>query len=157
MLNATSNPLPEIGVFAPRPPRRTPLPPRTRHTSDKHTAAKEPKVLIIGSIRELGLYRAEYLRANGFTVQVSAPPSGEEIVATLKRGGFQAVILTYTLPSTQVLEYAEYVRQECPRCALIVIATSRHPDLRVLPDEIVVADDGPEALLAAVRRALKNE
>jgi hypothetical protein len=155
MLEIGYIPWQETGLLAGRPPRNRRV--ATRRSSDgraQKAPTTEPRLLIVGSIRELGLYRAEYLRTKGFAVHVSAPPSADEVVATLKREGFHAVILSYTLPNYLVIELAELVRQACPKCALIVISNRDGADPRVMPDEVVVADLGPEALLSAVRRAV---
>ena len=153
MLNV-QGPLQEIGVLATRTPRQKATS-RRRPERGKDNGETTPKLLIVGSIRELGLYRAEYLQNKGFLVQVCAPPSADEIVASLRPGSFHGVILSYTLPNELVLEVSELVRQHCPQCALIVISDHARPDPRIMPDEVVVADHGPEALLSAVRRALQ--
>ena len=147
------NLLSEMSVLAARPPRSK-AGARPNASDEKNTSAGAPRLLIVGSIRELGLYRAEYLRNKGFLVQVSAPPSASEIVATLKQGGFNAVILSYTLPNQLALDLSDLVRQHCPQCALIAISNDHGVDPRIMPDELVIADHGPEALLKAIRRAL---
>lgn len=125
------------------------------HDSNQRTRRHLRKVLLIGRIRELALYRAEYLRGKGFTVQ--APNSRrDDVLEAIRRGGFDIVVLTYTLSNEDVLDFADLVRQHCPTCPLIVITNTERPDTRVLPDAVVVADQGPEALLAALHR-VSNE
>ena len=147
--------IPEMSVLAARPPRSK-ASARPNTSDGKKADAGAPRLLIVGSIRELGLYRAEYLRAKGFVVEVIAPPSASEVVATLRQGAFDAVILSYTLPNRLALDLTELVRQECPGCALIAISNDHGVDPRIMPDELVIADHGPEALLKAVRRALSE-
>ena len=112
------------------------------------------RVLLFGRLRELALYRAEVLRAQGFTV--STPDTKEEAVATIRRGNFDIVILTYTLSSDTVQELAELIRQYCADCPLIAISNSTRQDREIQPDETVMADDGPRALIAALRRARRR-
>ena len=111
------------------------------------------KVLLIGRIRELALYRSEFLRAKGFSVV--APSNRAEVLDVIRRGSYDIVVLTYTLSSESVLEFAEMARQHCPECPVIIITDTGNTDRRVAPDEVVVADEGPEALLAALHRVVK--
>lgn len=108
------------------------------------------KVLLIGRIRELALYRSEYLRAKGFSVII--PAGKAEVLEAIRRGGYDVVVLTYTLSSENVLEFAEMVRQHYPRCPVIVISNDGKTDREVNPDAMVLADDGPNGLLSALFR-----
>ncbi len=112
------------------------------------------RVLMFGKIRELALYRAEVLRTHGFNVTI--PAAKADAVAAIQRGGFDVAVLTYTLSSDTVEELAELVRQHCPDCRLVTISETRNPDLKINPDANVLADDGPQALLAALRETLGN-
>lgn len=112
------------------------------------------RVLLLGRIRELALYRSEYLRTKGFAV--IAPASHQEAIDFICRGTFDAAVLTYTLSNDTVLEYADMLRQHCPHCPVVVIANTETEDRRVNPDVVVMADGGPEALLAALRRVLRT-
>ena len=112
------------------------------------------RVILFGRIRELQLYRAEVLRDRGFSVIV--PSNKEEAVAAIKRCDFEAAILTYTLSSDTVEELAELLRQTCPGRPLICISNTGWLDRKVAPDEMVVADQGPPALLEALRRVLRR-
>jgi len=107
---------------------------------------------MVGQMRELLLYRAEVLRQSGF--KVIPMQSKEEAIAAIKRGSFDAAILSYTLSSDAVEELSELVRQHQPDCPVISISRSGSEDRRLHPDEIVVGEEGPAALLAALRRAL---
>jgi CheY-like chemotaxis protein len=115
---------------------------------------KRNRVLLFGRFRELALYRAEVLRSEGFAVVT--PFSREESLAAVRRGHFDIAILTYTLPSETVQELAELIREYCPECPIIAISTSKKEDREIDPDEIVVADEGPPALLAALRKAARR-
>jgi DNA-binding response OmpR family regulator len=115
---------------------------------------KGNRVLLFGRFRELALYRAEVLRSQGFAVVT--PFSREESIAAVRRGHFDIAILTYTLSSETVQELAELVREYCPECPIIAISTSKKEDREIDPDEIVLADEGPPALLAALRKVTRR-
>lgn len=120
--------------------------------SDGNARAK--RVLLFGRLRELALYRAEVLRQNGF--HVITPSNRAEAVAAIESGELGAVILSYTLSSETVEEMAELIKQKCPECALIAISQTGLVDRKIAPDEVVIADHGPAALLAALERAKGN-
>jgi hypothetical protein len=110
------------------------------------------RVLMFGRLRELALYRAEVLCAHGFKVTV--PASKADAVAAIRRGGFDVAIFTYTLSSDTVEELAELVRQHCPDCRIITISETKNHDAKIAPDANVLADEGPRALLQALRAML---
>jgi len=112
------------------------------------------RVLMFGRIRELALYRAEVLRDRGF--QVVTPESREEAVAAIRKGGFDIAVLTYTLSNETVLELAELIREYCPDCPLVVISGNKMKDREIRPDEVVAAERGPAALIAALRRVTRT-
>lgn len=112
------------------------------------------RVLIVGTLRELALYRAEVLRAHGFAVSISQGDA--EVITAIRGGGFDAVVLSYTLSNHVVEEVTELVRQHCPECRLITISDTRFPDPKINPDANVLADDGPKALLEALRETLRR-
>lgn len=108
------------------------------------------RILLLGRVRELALYRAEVLRDRGFEVKV---PSGiAETIAETTRGGYDVVVISYTLSNDEVQKLAELVRQSCPDCPLVTISKTSRVDRRVDPDEIVLADDGPAALIRVLLR-----
>ena len=108
------------------------------------------RVLLFSGIFEVALYRAEVLRAHGLDVRT--PRSKEEAVAMIQRGEADVVVLTYTLPSETVHELSDLVRQYCAGCRLIAISESGRVDERVAPDAVVIATEGPAALVEAIRR-----
>lgn len=112
------------------------------------------RVLLFGRLRELALYRAEVLSSRGFSVVT--PRNKEEAKEAIWRGDFDVVVLTYTLSSETVEELADLLREHCPNCPLIAISDSAKVDRRIHPDETVRADDGPPALLAAIRKVLRR-
>ena len=138
-----------LSADLPRTPRR---PRRAHPRASEHRPAAAGKILLLGRIRELALYRSEYLEGKGY--EVLAPSNRNEALEAIRHGGFEVVILTYTLPNDVVLEYAQMVREYCPSCPLIVITSENLGDRSVAPDAIVIADDGPDALLRALRRVM---
>ena len=108
------------------------------------------RVLLFSGIFEVALYRAEVLRANGLDVRT--PRKKEEAVAIIQRGEVDVVVLTYTLPNETVNELSDLVRQYCAGCQLIAISESGRVDERVAPDAVVIANEGPAALVEAIRR-----
>ncbi len=111
-------------------------------------------VLLYGNLRELALYRAEVLRHMGFSVII--PRTHAETVAAIQHGGFDVAVLSYTLPSDTVEELAELLRQQRPECPLICISQSGILDPRIRPEELVLAEEGPPALILALQRALRR-
>lgn len=124
-------------------PRREPVAPATT------------RVLIFGRLRELALYRAEVLRNRGFSVIV--PATKAEAIAAIEEGEFDVAVLTYTLSSEIVQELSELLRQECPTCPLITITENHHIDEKVRPDRIVQANEGPDALIKALRHVMRSQ
>jgi hypothetical protein len=108
------------------------------------------RVLLFSGIFEVALYRAEVLCAHGLDVRT--PRNKEEAVAIIQRGEADVVVLTYTLPSETVNELSDLVRQYCAGCRLIAISESGRVDERVAPDAVVIANEGPTALVEAIRR-----
>ena len=119
---------------------------------DRRTSGR--RVLLIGRLRELALYRAEVLRMHGF--QVATPQTPAAATELIRRHQFDIAVLSYTLASDVVEELAEQIRQHCPSCPLIAISETRSFDKKVFPDETVFAEEGPAALIAALRRVSRD-
>ncbi len=106
---------------------------------------------MFGRIRELALYRAAVLRDRGF--EVATPHTHEEAISAIRRGNFDTVVLSYTLLNEEVKELAQMVREYCPECPIVAIVSDRRRlDREIGPDAMVNADEGPDALLAVLRR-----
>ena len=131
--------------------------PRKRKATDPHTHAKKVgnRVLIVGRMRELALYRAEFLRNVGFTVLTASDV--DDAIRTMQGGQFDAIVLSYTLPTETVKYLADAARGYCSDCPVIAIAETKMLDRRIEPDAVAIADDGPPALLSALRRVLQRE
>jgi CheY-like chemotaxis protein len=155
-------PIPPLPFSAPDPVylemtsrgRKLDTAPVSRNKRGVRRKTRGNQVLMIGRLRELALYRAEVLRSHGFTV--AAPASKEEAIAAIRRGHFDAAILTYTLSSDTVQELAELIGEYCPDCPIIAISNTKKEDREIDPDEIVLADEGPRGLLAALRRVTRR-
>lgn len=81
------------------------------------------------------------------------PGNKQEALAAIYKGGFQAALISYSLSDKSAEEFAELIRQQCPSCALIAISSTGWEDSKLDPDEVIQAADGPEATLAALKRA----
>jgi hypothetical protein len=112
------------------------------------------RVLLIGRLRELALYRAEVLRTHGF--RVVAPSTTAEALEVIRRSQFDIAVLTYTLSSEVIEELAEQIRQYRSDCPLIVISDTLRMDRKISPDETVLGEEGPAALIAALRRVSRT-
>jgi hypothetical protein len=131
---------------------------RTKPSSRRVQSAKRQfgkdigaqRVFLFGRQRELALYRAEVLRDRGFRVVV--PQNKYEAITAMAGCDFDVAVLSYTLSSDTLEELAELLRQNCPGCPLITISETGHVDRKIKPDEVVIAGDGPAALLKALRR-----
>lgn len=111
-------------------------------------------VLLLGQ-PEPGIPHAEFLRSQGFSVIF--PSSRKEALSAIQKREFDAVLLSYSLSSDTAEELAELVRQKCPGCPLVVVTVSEHEDSRIQPDEIVLAEESPQAMLAALRRVERRK
>lgn len=126
-----------------------------KSSPEKGAGADIIRVLIFGRIRELALYRAEVLRNRGFSVIV--PATREEAREAIEHAEFDVAVLTYTLSSETVEELSELLRQKCPTCPLITITNSHKVDGKIRPDRLVLADQGPEALIKALKAVMKPQ
>ena len=120
----------------------------------REVADTRATVLLFGHLRELALYRAEVLESRGF--RVVTPATKPEVETFIRTGKYDIAVLSYTLPSRIVQEMAELIRQECPECPLLMISQNYSEDPHILPDEIVPAEQGPSALVDAIRRRLRH-
>ena len=112
------------------------------------------RVLIVGRLRELAIYRAEFLRQAGFNVVTAVDP--DEALPIIQHGRFDAIILSYTLSSHTVRYLANATRDYCPDCVIVAIAETRTFDCHIEPDAVVIADEGPVALVSALKRVLQQ-
>lgn len=111
------------------------------------------RVLIVGRQRELAVYRAEFLRQEGFNVLIAQDL--DEAIRVMQRGGFDALILSYTIPSREAQYLADAARDYHADCAIIAVSSSGNETSHVEPDAIAPADEGPTGLIAALKRVLE--
>lgn len=126
-----------------------------RKRSENLPKHKKPgnRVLMMGRVRELALYRAEVLQHSGFLVSV--PTDLDEALQIMQSGNFDAIVLSYTLPN-EIVEYlVERARESCPNCPIIAITHSSIADRRIQPNAIALANEGPKALIAALKSVLE--
>jgi DNA-binding NtrC family response regulator len=105
-------------------------------------------ILMLGKQLELGHYRAEFLRSYGF--KVAFPESKQEAIRAIQSGGFDAVIVSYTISAKTRNELTELAKQVCPDCATIHIAAQRWTEQDGAADATVLSTDPPGALLDAL-------
>ena len=60
------------------------------------------------------------------------------------------------MPSHTVEEMAELMREYCRDCALVAITDTGRVDRKISPDAVVLADDGPDALIEALHRITRS-
>jgi len=112
------------------------------------------RVLMLGSIRQLALYRAEVLQQHGFHVHIAI--NRDQGLDLIHAGNYDVVVLSYTLPDSVVREFADEMRDSCPECPVIAISNAHRPDPIIRPDQMILADEGPAALLSALRHVLRR-
>lgn len=109
------------------------------------------RILFLGTNRELGLFRVEVLENEGF--QVLFPRSKSDAVSAIQDGGFELVLVSYSLSSDTAQELVELARQKSPRCTVISISESGWDDPKIQPDATILAESGPRGMLEAIRNA----
>lgn len=127
---------------------------KVQKAKDHRSLAERNRVLMLGSIRELALYRAEVLQQHGFHVQIATHRN--QALDLIQAGNYDVVVLSYTLPDTAVREFADEMREYCPQCPVIAISDAKRPDPVIKPDQMILADEGPAALLSALRNVLRQ-
>jgi DNA-binding response OmpR family regulator len=121
---------------------------------NRRTQKSGNRVLLLGRIRELALYRAEVLRQKGF--EVATPDTIDEAMVAIRSSNFDVAVLSYTLPDSMVRDMADEIRAHCPECPIIAVARTIDLDRRIQPDAIAIAEQGPKALIAALRKVLRQ-
>lgn len=112
------------------------------------------RILMLGRLRELALYRAEVLRHHGF--EVIAPADEAEAIAAIGQANYDVAIVSYTLSDASVRRFVDLIRDSCPECQVLAIAQTMQYDRLIAPDSVVVADKGPAELVTALRRLLQS-
>jgi|SRR5581483_5468465 len=131
--------------------------PRRRKDSGEHSGfleASGKRVLVIGTIKELAIYRAQVISDLGFEVTIQTDV--DTAVTSIQDLKFDIAILSYTLPSAAVEKLADLVRSSCPTCPLITISEKPWIDRRIHPDAVAIADEGPRGLIRALRQVTQR-
>jgi DNA-binding response OmpR family regulator len=111
-------------------------------------------VLMLGKQLELGYYRSAFLQGHGF--QVIFPENKEEGLAAIQAGGFDAVIISYTLSRESAKEFVTLIKQKDRDCPVVAITQKGWDVEDVEHDEKVLDVDRPQALLEALIRIEKR-
>ena len=146
------HPGPVIAFLAPDDPGQPLLQSKAEKENFPRKTRNGNRVLIVGRLRELAIYRAEFLRQAGFRVATAV--DSDEAVRVLQHGRCDAIILSYTLPKRTVQYLAEATRDYCPECAVVAITETSTIEPPVESDALVIADEGPAALVSALKRVL---
>jgi len=107
------------------------------------------KILMLGRQLELGHYRAEFLQSYG--IHVIFPESKQEALSAVQAGGYDAILLSYTLSNETIQELVRLIEQYCPDCPLIAIMQQGNK-LAFKPAETVLDTEPPKMLLEAIKR-----
>jgi DNA-binding response OmpR family regulator len=107
-------------------------------------------ILMLGRHLELGYYRAAFLKAHGF--RVIFPENKNAALAAIRAGGFDAVIISYTLSKESAKEFVTLIKQIDSNCPLVAIIQKGEDIEGFEPDEKVLNVDRPPALLEALIR-----
>jgi DNA-binding NtrC family response regulator len=122
-------------------------------SANRSAAQNHPRVvtvLMLGQHLELGHYRTEFLSSHG--VGVIFPETKDAAFEAIRSGGFDVVILSYSLSDDTAKELIELLDQVNPGCPLISISEQRWYDREFKPDATILASDPPQALLDAIHR-----
>jgi DNA-binding response OmpR family regulator len=111
-------------------------------------------VLMLGRQLELGYYRAVYLQSHGF--QVIFPENKNAAFAAIRAGGFDAVIISYTLSKVSAKEFVSLIKQLDKDCPVVAITQRGWEEEDFECDEKVLDVDRPPALLEALLRIAKR-
>lgn len=105
---------------------------------------------MLGQHLELGHYRAEFLKSHG--IDVIFPENRQAALAAIRRGGFNVVLMSYSLSNDTAKELAEIIEQVSPNCPIVSISNKRWEDRHVSPDATVLDTDPPQTLLETLQR-----
>ena len=112
------------------------------------------RVLMLGQYLELGWYRSEFLRSQGY--DVIFPENKKEAVDAIHDRKFDVVLLSYSLSHKTSQELLEFIDQTCPECPVIAITESRWEDRHLNPALTVLVSEGPQGLLDALQKVAHN-
>jgi hypothetical protein len=114
-----------------------------------------PVILSVSTDLSLLITRALILEHGGFVVRACSP---ERAVERLSEGDirFDGVLLCHSIDLDERVALAGHIRTAAPDLALVLMQLpGDHFDITIC-DDVVMAQAGPEALVAAIRRALSR-
>ncbi len=106
-------------------------------------------ILMLGRQLELGHYRAEFLQSYG--IHVVFPESKREAISAVRAGGYDAILLSYTLSketTRELMNIIERYRADCP----IIGIVQQGNELMFKPEETLLDTEPPKMLLEAIKR-----
>ncbi|HLY98399.1 MAG TPA: response regulator [Candidatus Angelobacter sp.] len=125
-----------------------------RHSFAKTISGqREKNLLLMSSDREIARLREYVLKQAGYFV--TRAHSLEDAMAFLNKK-FDALIVSYSLSTENVMEITERFRQHNPNSPVITIAKGKWQDRKIDTDFAVTGEDGPEALIETMETALMH-
>ncbi|HET9364424.1 MAG TPA: response regulator [Candidatus Angelobacter sp.] len=112
-------------------------------------------LLLLSVDLETALLRMHALKGGGF--EVTLPTGTKDAMGILKKKKFDAVIISYSLSDENVAEMTELFRENNPNSPIIAVTKGRWDDLKTDVDASVNGDDGPDALIDAIRTAISRK
>lgn len=106
-------------------------------------------ILMLGRQLELGHYRAEFLQSYG--IHVVFPESKQTAISAVRGGGYDAILLSYTLSNETTQELVSLIERYCPDCPIIAIV-QRGNELAFKPAKNVLDTEPPKMLLEAIKQ-----
>lgn len=129
---------------------------KTQGQSTRQTATNAPPVILsVSSDLSLLITRALILEHSGFVVRAC---SAERAIERLSEGDirFDGALLCHSVVVDERVALAHRIRNVAPNLAIVLMnLPADHFDASVC-DAVVMAQAGPEALVRAIRRALKR-
>jgi len=82
------------------------------------------------------------------------PNGTKDAIDLLRKKKFDAVVISYSMSDENIADITELFREKDPSAPVIAVTKGRWADLEPDADVSVDAEDGPEALIDAVRTAI---
>ncbi|HET9284173.1 MAG TPA: RsbRD N-terminal domain-containing protein [Candidatus Angelobacter sp.] len=129
-------------------------------TQEKRKAPEEIRegaqlLLLLSVDLETALLRMHALRGGGFEVML--PTGTKDAMDILRKKKFDALVMSYSLSTENVAEMTELFRENNPNSPIIAVTKGKWADLKTDVDASVNGDDGPDALIDAIRTAISRK
>lgn len=126
-----------------------------QRSADKAAAAQAgSSILLLSGDPELAQLREFVLRTAGFGVTRAS--SRQEALGLLDTR-FDALVISHSLAHEAISEFAELFRSANPKSPIIGVVKGPWQDLKIQLDASVSGDDGPQAMLQALSKALRRK